>query len=166
MELTPFDILLLLLVIGGGVWGVATGAIRVIAPFTLLFALAAITHAYPNMSTHFGKTPVTQFFLVLFLFLTCLLVCGLLARALYTAVHAIGLGPVDRLLGLAFGLITGGMMAGLLVWWLNGSPASQSSSIAGGSFLAPSLLEFFELTMGLTEHILPQARPKESWWKW
>jgi uncharacterized membrane protein required for colicin V production len=165
MEMTSFDILLLLLVITGGTWGWVTGATRVIAPFTLLFALTVLIHTYPDLSARLGKTPLTQFFVILLLCLIGILICGLVGRALYTAVHNVGLGHVDKLFGLALGLITGCVMAGLLVWWLKAHVGSEANTLLKGSFLAASFLDFFEMSMSLAEHILPQAKPKEPWWK-
>ena len=165
MELTSLDVLLLALVVGGGIWGVATGATRVIAPFTVILVLTSVVHAYPDFSARLSSTLWPQFFLVLLLTLIGLLLAGLVGRALYTAMYTAGLNHVDRLIGAVLGLMTGCVGAGLLVWLLRTQAGPQANALLQGSALAPSVSEFFEMVMGLTKNLLPQARPKESWWK-
>ncbi len=166
MEITAFDVLLLSLVLGGGIWGVVTGATRLIAPFTVLLAVISLVHAYPDVSVRFGRTLWPQFFLIILLTLLGLLLVGLVGRALYTAMHTVGLNHVDRLIGAALGLMTGCVGAGLVVWLLGAYGGAQANALLKGSVLAPPVLEFFETIMALTEHLLPRPKPKEPWWKW
>jgi len=165
MELTVLDVLLLALVVGGGIWGVVTGATRLIAPFTVLLVLTSVVHAYPDFSARLSSTLWPQFFLVLLLTLIGLLLAGLVGRALYTAMHTLGLNHVDRVIGAGLGLMQGCVGAGLVVWLLGAYAGPQTTALLKGSVLAPSVLEFFEMVMALTHNILPQAKPKEPWWR-
>lgn len=165
MELTSLDVLLISLVVGGGIWGVATGATRLIATFTVLLVLTSVVHAYPDFSSRLSSTLWPQFFLVILLTLIGLLLAGLVGRALYTAMHTVGLNHVDRLIGAALGLMTGCVGAGLIVWLLGTHAGPQVNALLQGSALAPSVSEFFEIVMALTKNLLPQARPKEPWWR-
>lgn len=161
MEITILDVILLFIIIAGGIWGLATGAVRVVAPFTAILALVALMHAYPNIS---GKAPYIQFFLALLLGLTGLLIFGLVLRALQTAVHASGLAPVNRLIGLGLGLIAGTLITGALVWWLRTYGAPQAKSLLEQSVLAPAVLEFFQMVMAFTQRLFPWLKPREEPW--
>jgi len=51
MELTSLDVLLLSRVVGGGIWGVLTGATRLIAPSTLIVVVTTVVHSFTNNSS-------------------------------------------------------------------------------------------------------------------
>jgi uncharacterized membrane protein required for colicin V production len=159
MEITTLDVILLFIIIAGGIWGLATGAVKVVAPFTAILALVVLMHAYPKISAQFGKTPLIQFFLALLLGLTGLLIFGLVLRALQTAVHANGLAPVNRLIGLGLGLIAGTLITRALVWWLQTYGAPQAKSLLEQSVLAPAVLEFFQMVMAFIQRLFPWLKP-------
>lgn len=164
MEITILDVILLFIIIAGGIWGLATGAVKVVAPFTAILALVVLMHAYPKISAQFGKAPLIQFFLALLLGLTGLLIFGLVLRALQTAVHANGLAPVNRLIGLGLGLIAGTLITGALVWWLRTYGAPQAKLLLEQSVLAPAVLEFFQMVTAFTQRLFPWLKPREKPW--
>jgi len=96
-----------------------------------------------------------------------LLIFGLLMRALHAAVHASGFGPLNRLLGLGLGLLTGTVIASTVVWWIQSHGGPQVASLLSESVLSPALREFFDTIVAFTERLLPpiQAKPAEPWWK-
>jgi uncharacterized membrane protein required for colicin V production len=166
MDIASVDLILVVLVIAGALWGLSAGAIRVVVPFTAALAAITLVHVYPDVSARFGTTPRIQFFLLLLLLaFVGLLIFGIVIRALQGVVQAGGLGPINRLVGLALGLVSGAMMAGALVWWIQTYSGPQAKSLLNGSALAPPLLEFFNSIMALTGHFVPRAKPAEPWWK-
>jgi uncharacterized membrane protein required for colicin V production len=164
MEITLIDAVLLAVIVVGGVWGLTAGAVRVVVPFTMILAVTALIHSYPDISSRFGKAPYPQFFLLLLLVLIGVLVFGFVLRALQAAVHASGYGAANRLVGFGLGLVTGTLLAGALVWWLQTYGGPQGKSLLGESVLAPAVLEFFQMAMAFLQRLIPE-RPKEPWWK-
>ena len=168
MDLTSFDILLLLLVIGGGIWGAVTGAVRVVGPFALILALITLLYGYPQISAGFGTAPRIQSFLMLLLLaFAVLLLSGLVIRALQAAVQATGLGPVNLLAGALLGCVMGAVGAGALAWWLQSHGDPHAKALLTGSVLAPALEEFFTTIVSFTVRLLPsmEIRPGEPWWR-
>ncbi len=168
MHLTPVDVGLLLLVFMSGVWGLMSGAIRLTAPFAVLLTGLTILHTYPDFSTTFGDGMWMRSALVLLLAFAALVVYGFAVHALAAAVRLGGMAPLDRLLGLVLGLVTGVLLAGGAVWALETFASAQSVSILDGSAFAPAARTFFESLLSLTERFLPRPSvPPASvpWWK-
>ncbi len=166
MELTPIDIILLFLILGSGMYGLLAGAIKLTGPFALILALIMLTHAYPGVSAHFGTDPAVNFFLYLFLAFIGLVVYACVVRLVHGAVHASGLGPLNRLLGGVLGLVTGTTMAGLLVWGLQTYGGIQGRVLLHGSILAPAVSEFLQAMLAFTGRLFPRMEvEKEPWWK-
>lgn len=166
MELTPIDIVLLFLILGSGIYGLLAGAVKLTWPFALILALIMLTHAYPGISARFGADPAVNFFLYLFLAFLGLVVYACVVRLVHGAVHASGLGPLNRLLGGVLGLVTGTTMAGLLVWGLQTYGGIQGRVLLHGSSLAPAVSEFLQAMLAFTSRLFPRMEAeKEPWWK-
>ena len=168
MDLTSFDILLLLLVMGGGIGGAVNGAVRVVGPFALILALITLLYGYPQISAGFGTAPRIQSFLMLLLLaFVVLLLSGLVIRALQAAVQASGLGPINLLAGALLGCVAGAVGAGALIWWLQTKGGPHANVLLSGSTLAPALEEFFTTIVSFTLRFLPsvEIKPGEPWWR-
>jgi len=166
MQPTEIDIVVLFLILAGGAWGAAAGAVRVSAPFAAILAGISLVHAYPEVSTRFGTSPSVQLFGLLLLAFIGVVIFGLVTRILHSAVHASGFGPVNRLLGLGLGLVTGTILSGAIVWGLETFGGLQGTILLRGSLLVPAVKEFFQAVMGFTQRMFP--RPQEEnipWWK-
>ncbi len=166
MNPTPLDFLLLFFVLMGGAWGLIVGAVKVSGPFALVLALLSLAHAYPGVSARFGTDPGVQFFLVLLLIFIGLIIYSFVARILHGAVHASGLGPLNRLLGVGLGLVTGTVLAGAVLWGLETYGGIQGKLLLHGSVLAPAVTEFFQTVMAFTERLFPRPEPEtKPWWR-
>lgn len=166
MELTPIDTVLLFLILGSGIYGLLSGAVKLAGPFAFILALVMLTHAYPEISAHFGTDPAVNFFLCLFWTFIGLVVYACVVRLVHGAVHASGLGPFNHLLGGVLGLVTGTIMAGALVWSLQTSGGIQGRVLLHGSSLAPAVLGFLQAVLAFTSRLLPRlGAEKEPWWK-
>jgi uncharacterized membrane protein required for colicin V production len=166
MEINLMDALLLLLVVAGGIWGLAAGAVRVMVPFSMVLVMIFLAHSYPDISSRFGNAPYFQFFVFLLLIFAGILVFGFLLRALHAAVHASGLAPVNKLVGFGLGLVVGSVLAGASVWWLKTYGGSDGQSLLGQSLLAPGVFDFFQIVMAFIQRLFPWDVPvKEPWWK-
>lgn len=157
MEPTPVDMILAFLILAGGVWGLTAGAIQVSGPLALILALATLTHAYPDISTRFGTgPPVHQFFPFLLLVFIGLVIYGFMARILYGAMRAGGLGPLNRIAGLGLGLVIGTILAGALIEGLKNYGGVHGILLLRGSALAPAVLEFSRELVAFTQRLFPR----------
>jgi hypothetical protein len=141
MELSAFDIGLLVLVLSAGAWGGISGAVRVSVPF----------------AARFGADPHVHLFGLLLLAFIGVVIFGFVTRILHGAVHAAGFGLLNRVLGLVMGTIVGGAV----VWGLEAYGAEQAAVLMRGSVPAPPAKEFFEAIMGF----LPRPAPQLPWWR-
>lgn len=166
MQPTEIDALLLFLVLAGGVWGLVAGAVRVAVPFAAILAAISLLHTYPEVSRRFGTAPTGQLFGWLLLAFIAVVIFGFVSRVVHGAVHASGLGPLNRLLGVALGLVTGTILGGALVWGLETYGGMQGTLLLRGSTLAPSVKVFFEAIMGFAHRMFPSS-PEEPvpWWR-
>ena len=166
MELTAIDAVLVVLVVAGGIWGLVAGGVKVAGPLALLVAVLTLIHAYPELSTRFGAHPPVQFFLPLLVCFTGLVVYGFVGHILHGAVQLSRLGPLNRLLGLGLGLVTGTVLAGGAVWGLNTYGGIWGMLLLRNSAMAPVIADFFQVMMGFTQRLFPQPEPaKVPWWK-
>lgn len=166
MELTWIDAVLLALVLLGGAWGLMAGAVKISAPSALILALITLLHTYPDISTRFSTAPIVQFFCLLLLGFIGLVVYGFVVRILQGAVRTSGLGPLNWLIGLGIGLVTGTILAGALAWGLETYGGLQGRMLLRGSILAPAVTEFFQAVMAFTSRLFTRPEPeKEPWWK-
>lgn len=162
--MTTFDQLLIVVVLAGGVWGLLAGAVRISIPFVLVTVGVSILYAYPRISALFkGPDPVVKVFLYLLIFFIGLVIFGFLTRIIRNAVTATGLGLLDKISGLALGLITGALLAGSLTWGIETYGDGKWLSLLKDSQISPSALTFFRHIMAFTDRLFPQ--PEKPWWE-
>lgn len=163
--MTTFDLLLIAVILAGGIWGLVAGAFRISIPFVLVMVGATIVSAYPRVATLFkGPDPVVKVFMWLLIFFIGLVIFSFLMRIIRNAVTAAGLGPLDKIFGLAIGLITGALIAGSLILGIETYGADKWQSLLKDSEIAPSALAFFNIIMTFTDRLFP--RPEAPpWWK-
>lgn len=162
--MTTFDLLLIIVILAGGVWGLVAGASRISMPFVLVLSGTSILYAYPRISTLFkGPDPVVRVFMYLLIFFVGLVIFGFLLRIIRNAVTAAGLGPLDKISGLAIGLITGALLAGTLIWGIETYGDGTWLNLLKDSHVSPGAMTFFRHVMAFTDRLFPQ--PEKPWWK-
>ena len=162
--MTTFDLLLVAVILAGGIWGLMAGASRISIPFVLVMVGVSILYAYPRISALFkGPDPVVKVFMYLLIFFIGLIIFGLLMRIIRNAINAAGLGPLDKISGLAIGLITGALLAGTLIWGIETYGDGKWQSLLKDSQISPSAMTFFRSVMAFTDRLFPQ--PEKPWWK-
>lgn len=165
MVLTTFDLCLIMLILGGGIWGLTAGASRMSMPFVLILVGVTILYTYPRISSFFeGPEPVVKIFLYLLVVFIALVVFGLLMRIIRNAISTVGLGPLDKISGLALGLIIGSVLIGAVIWGIETYGGGDMKSLLKDSKIVPSALTFFKQIMSFTERMFPQPEVK-PWWK-
>lgn len=165
MSLTTFDLLLITIILAGGIWGLVAGASRISVPFVLTLVGVTILYAYPKISGLFkGPEPVGKAFLYLLVLFVALVIFGLLMRIFRNTVTTAGLGSLDKLAGLALGLIIGALLTGAVSWGIETYAEGDLRSLLKDSKIAPSALTFFKHIMSFTERLFPQPEVK-PWWK-
>ncbi len=165
MSLTTFDLCLIILILGGGIWGLIAGASRISIPFVLILVGVTILYSYPKIVSLFkGPGPVAKVFLYLLVLFIALIIFGLLMRIIRNAIATAGLGPLDKISGLALGLIIGAVLTGAVIWVIETYGGGDWRSLLKDSKLAPSALTFFKHIMSFTEKMFPQPEVK-PWWK-
>jgi membrane protein required for colicin V production len=118
--LTGADVLILLVLLASTIFGLLRGFVR--EAVSLVFWLVAIWAAWkfgPLIEPHLGGlladpavSPWVGRLVVLILVLLVGTIVGLLMRHFTSSV---GLGPLDRVLGLLFGLVRGSVLVGLMI---------------------------------------------------
>lgn len=165
MSLTTFDLYMIILILCGGIWGLTAGASRISITFVLVLVGVTVFYSYPRISALFrGPEPWVKIFLYILVLFVALVVFGLLMRIIRTAIASAGLGPLDKISGLAFGLIIGAVLTGAIIWGIDTYGSGDLKSLLKGSQLAPSALTFFRHIMVFTEKMFPQPEVK-PWWK-
>jgi len=162
--MTTFDLLLIAVILSGGIWGLMSGASRISIPFVLFMVGASILYAYPRISALFkGPDPVVKLFMSLLICFIGLVIFGFLMRIIRNAITAAGLGPLDKISGLALGLITGALIAGSFIWGIETYGDGKWQSLLKDSQVSPSAMTFFKHIMAFTDKLFPQ--PERPWWK-
>ena len=165
MNLTAFDLCLIMVILGGGIWGLAAGASRISIPFVVILVGVTILHAYPKISIFFeGPEPMVKIFLYILVAFIALVIFGILMRIIRNAIAAAGLGPLDKITGLALGLIIGAMLAGASAWGIETYGGADLRGLVKDSRIVPGALTFFRYIMSFTERMFPQPETK-PWWK-
>lgn len=165
MNPTTFDLLLMALILAWGIWGVVAGAFRLSVPFVLVLVGVTILYAYPKISDLFrGPEPVVKAFLYLLVLFIALVTFGLLMRIVRNAVSTAGLGSLDKISGLAIGLLIGALLTGALIWGIETYGDGKWQILLRDSKISPSALTFFRYVMSFTERLFPQPLVR-SWWK-
>lgn len=165
MNLTAFDLFLIMIILGGGIWGLTAGASRISTPFVLILVGVTILHAYPKTVILFeGPEPMVKIFLYILVAFIALVIFGILMRIIRNAIAAAGLGPLDKVTGLALGLIIGAMLAGASAWGIEIYGGGDLRPLLKGSKMVPSALTFFKYIMSFTERLFPEPEVK-PWWK-
>ncbi len=165
MSITAFDIFLILLILGGGILGLTTGATRLSIPFVLTLVAITLTYTYPKLSgLYAGSDLGANFFLYLIVIFAGLVIFGIIARIIRGAISSTGLRPLDKLLGLCFGLILGSILAGTSIWGIETYGGDKWGYLLQDSKLSSSALLFFKHIMSFTERFFPQPEVK-PWWK-
>jgi membrane protein required for colicin V production len=118
--LTGADVLILLVLLASTIYGLLRGFVR--EAVSLVFWIVAIWAAWkfaPLLEPHLGGlladpavSPWVARLIVLILVLLVGMIVGMLIRHFTTSV---GLGPLDRALGLLFGLVRGCLLVGLMI---------------------------------------------------
>lgn len=157
------DLVILIALLLGGVWGLSGGMTRILSPLALLLALTAAISAHPQVAVIFSEVGGTgievQAFAFLLTFLMGLIVFGLINRAFSAAIKAGGLGEANRLFGLLMGLALAAFLAGGTVS-LAGVVGNHSVRTAiTDSQLAPLALQFFHTLCLWAERLLPPLDP-------
>jgi uncharacterized membrane protein required for colicin V production len=162
--MTIFDLFLIAVILAGGVWGLMAGASRISIAFVLVMVSVSILYAYPRISALFkGPDPVVKIFMYLLILFISLVIFGFLLRIIRNAVTAAGLGPLDKISGLAIGLITGALIVGSLIWGIETYGDGKWQSLLKDSQVSPSAMTYFRHVMAFTDRIFPQ--PEKPWWK-
>lgn len=118
--MTGADVLILLVLLASTIYGLLRGFVR--EAVSLVFWIVAIWAAWkfaPLLEPHLGGlladpavSPWVARLIVLILVLLVGMIVGMLIRHFTTSV---GLGPLDRALGLLFGLVRGCLLVGLMI---------------------------------------------------
>jgi membrane protein required for colicin V production len=118
--LTGADVLILLVLLASTIYGLVRGFVR--EAVSLVFWIAAIWAAWkfaPLVEPHLGGlladpavSPWVARLVVLILVLLVGTIVGMLLRHFTSSA---GLGPLDRVLGLLFGLVRGSLLVGLMI---------------------------------------------------
>lgn len=165
MSLTTFDLCLIIVILSGAIWGLTAGASRILIPFVLVLVGVTIFYSYPKISALFrGPEPWVKIFLYILVLFVALVVFGLLMRIIRTAIASAGLGPLDKVSGLAIGLIIGALLTGTIIWGIDTYGSGEWRNLLKDSKIAPSALTFFKHVMSFTEKMFPQPEVK-PWWK-
>jgi len=151
----PLDLFIVGIVLVGGLLGMLSGAIRLAVPLALLVAISMIVRAHPEMTS--VVEPSARPFLAVAGIVIGLFVFGVLVRAMGAVVHAAGLRPLDRFLGLVLGLALGSLLAGAAVWLIQRyGPPDLKSLLATSQFAATTLTFFNHLIAALTGSSMPE----------
>jgi len=161
--MTTFDLLLVAVILMGGIWGMMAGASRITIPFVLTIVGVTIFYTYPQLAALFKTEPVAKLFLYLLVLFVSLIIFGLLLRIIRNAINTAGLGPLDKVAGLALGLIAGAVIIGAAIWGIETYAGDDLRSLLKGSQLSPSAITFFKHIMAFTDRFFPQ--PEKPWWK-
>jgi membrane protein required for colicin V production len=118
--LTAADVLILLVLLASTIYGLVRGFVR--EAVSLVFWIVAIWAAWkfaPLVEPHLGGlladpavSPWVARLIVMILVLVVGMIVGMLISRFTTSV---GLGPLDRALGLLFGLVRGTLLVGLMI---------------------------------------------------
>jgi membrane protein required for colicin V production len=145
--MTGFDVVILAVVFLSTLFAFAAGVIREVISLAAwivgIVAAVAYSSDVATVFSGFDISPAARHVLAFALILIVVLIAGgIVSRLLRGAVHAVGLGFVDRLLGAAFGLARGlavvmafALVAGLTTmpkaeWWQNsllGAPLGEAA---------------------------------------
>jgi membrane protein required for colicin V production len=145
--LTGADVLILLVLLASTIYGLLRGFVR--EAVSLVFWIVAIWAAWkfaPLLEPHLGGllagpavSPWVARLIVLILVLLVGMIVGMLIRHFTTSV---GLGPLDRALGLLFGLVRGSLLVGLMIigaellqlnhepWWTQSKLVPYGETVA------------------------------------
>lgn len=163
MYMTTFDLLLVGVIVSAGLWGIMAGASRIGLYAAVIVACATAVLMYPRVSIAFERSDSARLFLTLALLFAALIIFGLLFRAIANATSAIGF-PFDKVLGLALGLFTGALLAGLTVWTIETFGDAKWRTLLKDSEIAPSALAFFNFIAAFGDRLFRAPEPSPPWW--
>lgn len=162
--MTTFDLVLTSLILVGGIWGLVAGASRISVSFVLVLVVASMLYSYPRIAALFqGPDLAVKVFLCILIFVISLVIFGVASRIIRNAITTAGLGPLDKILGLALGLATGILLAGSLIWGIETYGDGKWQRLLNDSQISPPALTFFRHIMAFTDRIFPQ--PEKPWWQ-
>lgn len=130
------DIVIVLMLVLSAIAGFQSGLIRSVASLiglVLGFSIASWNYGYvaAQLSQHIQNPALSSAISFCLIALLVMVVVGALGYILKTLIHAVGLGWLDRLIGLFFGLVSGAVLVTILIVvlaafypstnWLDGS---------------------------------------------
>ena len=151
--MNPIDLLILVLVVGGGFLGWVNGVVKWL--FTFLGLIVGVVVASRLYKTFDWAIPLVDSdglrqFIVFALILTAIVVGGwMLGRAVKMTLSILMLGWVDRGAGMALGLAVGLLAGSAVALAVNAIPVDEVQQAVQESLLADTLLDATSFLRGL-----------------
>jgi uncharacterized membrane protein required for colicin V production len=154
MTASALDIGIVGMIVLGALWGLRSGGIRLAGPFVLIAGSLILRQSYPEIVDAFRNQPKLPTMLVFKLaILVALMAYGVFARYIHRAVHASGLGIVNRLAGVVLGAVTALLVAGFGLWLGISFAGEETEAMLAASQLGPAALQIFALLTLIAEHL-------------
>ena len=118
--------------------------------------LAPVLEPHIMATMHWSTMSYVAAFVLIFL--SIWLIGLFISLAIRTVLDRVGLGPLDRVIGLAFGFVRGVLLIAVLMMFINASALENSPTIKT-SLLAP---QFHALALRLTNMIPPDFKKRVS----
>jgi len=123
----------------------------------LAFKLSPLLETHIHRITHWGMMSYLIAFAVIFL---AVWIVGLLiSLALRSVISGVGLGFVDRMVGVCFGAIRGVLVVSVMLMFVSMSPFKHASTIQA-SRIAPE----FHKVIAMLDHYVPQDMQRLTQW--
>ncbi|HYM11161.1 MAG TPA: CvpA family protein [Bryobacterales bacterium] len=152
------DVIIALVVLTSLVLSIIKGLTReLVSLAAAIVGLLAALWWYPDLSKHlepYSKSEtVSGFVSFLLIFMAFLILGFVLSKILASLVKATGMRWFDRILGAAFGLLRGVLIAAVLVLAIVAfAPGKRPIESVAESRLAPSVLQFARVLVALAPH--------------
>lgn len=148
------DLLIGVAVAIGALWGLWSGGIRLAGPFVLLAGALMLRQSYPEIMDAFRNQPKLPTVVLFKLgILLALMVYGIFARYIHRAVHATGLGFINRAGGIVLGAGTAVLAAGFGLWLGVQFAGDDMEVVLSESRFGPAALQVFALLTLIAEHL-------------
>jgi len=144
MKLTTLDFIFLVLIGLGGIRGLFRGFVSEVlsvAAFVLGGAAAVLfsNSIVPYLVPYIGATAFTRVAAFLLIFIAVTIVVKIIEKILGNILEGLNLGGLDKLLGLLFGVVEGGLSVAVIVFILTVQPLFDVQSALESSVFATFL---------------------------
>jgi len=164
MDLSIIDGVILCTILLTGLCGLWFGAIRLIVPFSLLLVITTILYNYPQISVHFKNESLVNVFLYLLIGFAAIIVFAVVTRLTRGIIRSAGLRHTDRFLGLALGLVFGGLIVGSTIWGAQTYDLKWKDFFQDSRFTENAII-FFKFIMSWSQKFIPRLeRENIPWW--